>query len=102
MLTHAHLKEVGLKVEELKKKSKKEEIKSITKSWDSKTWIEEVKKLNLYYQWKEQIAEEEFLDNKPSSIIKYKARANCLPLNDRKRHIGRVRLVRCVLKKLKT
>lgn len=42
--------------------------------------------LLIYQQYKNNIKEEQFYDNRPSSITLYRARTNCLPLFDRKRH----------------
>ena len=69
----------------------KEKLKERTKRWDVKLWIEEVSSktsLNLYMKRKKEIREEQIYNNRPSSIILYKARTNCLPLNDRKQFTG--------------
>ena len=58
------------------------------RKWDSDKWTQEVESkstLAIYKQWKLTIEEDEIYDNRPSSIILYRARANCLTLNDRKR-----------------
>ena len=44
--------------------------------------------LTIYYSWKEELEEENFLDNNPKSVVFFRARSNCLPLKDRKRHTG--------------
>ena len=48
----------------------KEELKKHMKQWDSSQWRKEVKTtLTTYYAWKEDLEEEQFLDNHPSSIV---------------------------------
>ena len=58
---------------------------------DSEKWNEEVQSktsLTLYREWKKEVKEDLVYDNRPSSIILFKARTATLPLNERKRHIG--------------
>lgn len=78
---------------------KKTEIKEATRKWDSANWKEEVNSkssLVIYKRWKENIKEEKMYDNRPSSIILYKARSGTLQLNDRKRHTnGEVKCTLC-------
>lgn len=67
------------------------DIQERTRKWDSKRWEEEVKSkssLGLYRKWKTEIKEEAFYDNRPASVIMYRARTATLPLKDRQRHIG--------------
>ncbi len=67
----------------------KDQMKEKTGQWDTHKCKEEVNSkhtLNIYQQWKRELKEETFYDNGAASVIFYKARANCLPLNDRKRH----------------
>ncbi|XP_068218538.1 golgin subfamily A member 6-like protein 6 [Palaemon carinicauda] len=78
----------------------REELKAKIREVDGKKWRDEIKEKNsleIYEQEKGQIGEEMFYDNKPNSIIMYRARANCLKLNDRKRHEagGRVECKLC-------
>ena len=50
----------------------KEELKKHMKQWDSSQWRKEVQSkatLTTYYAWKEDLEEEQFLDNHPSSIV---------------------------------
>jgi len=65
------------------------EIKNRIKKWDTLKWREEMEEkssLTLYRQYKSSVGgEDRVYDNRPSSIILYKARANVLPLNDRNR-----------------
>ena len=54
-------------------------------------WKEEVNSrtsLTMYSERKNEIKEEQIYDNRPSSILLYKARTNYLPLNDRNRFAG--------------
>ena len=69
----------------------KREIKSKEREMDSKRWLEEIREktsLEIYSEEKKEIKEELLYDNRPSSVILYRARANCLRLNDRNRHQG--------------
>ena len=66
----------------------KEKLKERRKRWDVKMWIEKVSSksnLNLYMERNKEIREEQIYNDRPSSIILYKARTNCLRLKDRKR-----------------
>ena len=65
------------------------QIKAKLKEWDNREWENEIASkvsLSIYKGWKGTIGGKDIYDNRPASIILYKARANCLPLNDRKRH----------------
>ena len=42
--------------------------------------------LSLYIVWKKEMKEVTFIDNQQASTIFFQARANCLPLNERKRY----------------
>ena len=67
----------------------KEEIKQKVIIWDNEQWTSEIEtksSLLLNRNFKDKIQEEYIYDNRPSSIILYKARSNALPLNDRNRH----------------
>ena len=68
---------------------KTQKLKGKIKDWDTENWEKEVAErssLKIYSKFKTTIKEEKFYDNKPSSIILYKARTNNLNLNDRNRH----------------
>ena len=71
------------------KETSKNEIKGKINKWDTMKWREEMdakSSLAIYRQYKTTIGgEDRAYDNRPSSIILYKARANVLPLNDRNR-----------------
>ena len=68
----------------------KTEIKKKIREWDSRNWRKEVQErssLKIYTEWKKEIRrEEDIYDNRPVSVIIYKARTNNLNLNDRNRH----------------
>ncbi len=67
----------------------KQKLQEITKTWGTTEWQQNISNkssLQVYRAWKTKIKEAQCYDNRPSSIIQYKARANCLPLHDRKRH----------------
>lgn len=69
----------------------KNKLKEKTKDWDTKLWKQELQTkttLHIYKNFKKSIKKEQIYDNCESSIILYRARANCLPFNDRKRHTG--------------
>ena len=82
------MEEVNMKYADLKKFTAKE-LKQRMKDWDTEKWREEMKSkssISVYRERKINIKEETCYDNKPESIIWFKARTNSLPLNDRKRH----------------
>ena len=90
MITDKYMELIGITNRELIETTK-EKLKERTKGWDLRLWIEEVSSntsLNLYMERKKENKEEQVYNNRPSSIILYKARTNCLPLNDRKRFTG--------------
>ena len=69
----------------------KMDIERRAKKWDSKKWEDEVKErtsLGMYKEWKTEIKEDLVYDNKPASMVLFRARTATLPLNDRKRHTG--------------
>ena len=88
--TVAYLKEIGLHMNDLYSMGKGA-LKAHMKRWDDEKWRREITSkstLTLYVAWKDNIEEADFLDNQPASVIFFRARTNCLPLNDRKRHTG--------------
>ena len=69
----------------------KNEVKDKTRDWDDKRWQEEIQgksSLKIYEEEKKEIKEELMYDNRPSSVIMYRAKSNCLKLNNRNRHQG--------------
>ena len=75
-----------------------ETIREKRKLWDASKWQEEVNSkttLTIYKTWKKQMEQDTIHDNHPSSIILYKARANCLPLKNRNRHT--IENTRCLI-----
>ncbi len=65
------------------------QLKVKTCTWDSEEWSKELREkssIKIYREQKKDIMEEDIYVNTPASITLYKARANCLPLNDRKRY----------------
>ena len=67
----------------------KNEVKDKPREMNDKRWQEEIQRkssLKIYEEEKKEIKEELMYDNRPSSEIMYRARANCLKLNDRNRH----------------
>ena len=88
--TISYIEEAGLKMTDLSQ-MKKETLKAYMKQQDRVKWKNEMMNkttLKVYASWKDNLEEAKFMDNQPSSTILFKARANCLPLNDRKRHVG--------------
>lgn len=86
--TKKYLDKVGLKMNQIKNMTR-ETLKKHVKQWDGRQWrieVESKTSLVIYYACKEEIEEEYCFDNNPSSIVYYRARSNCLALNDRKRH----------------
>ena len=86
--TNKYFEEINITHNDITQKTK-EELKETTRIWDTNKWREEMENkssLSIYRHWKKDIKEAECYDNRPSSTIMYKARANCLPLHDRKRH----------------
>ena len=67
------------------------EVKEKVREMDSKRWQEEIQgksSLKIYEEEKKEIKEEQMYDNRPSSVIMNRAKANCLKLNERNRHQG--------------
>ena len=61
----------------------KEYLKQFMIKWDRNIWEDELEmKTSLQIYKKNDFGEEEIYDNRPSSIILYKARTNTLQLND--------------------
>ena len=88
--TMTYMREAGLKMQDLYKIGK-EALKTRMKNQDTEKWIKEIRSkttLTLYASRKNHVEEAGFMDNHPSSTIFFRARANCLPLNDRRRHTG--------------
>ena len=70
---------------------KMKEIKRKIRNEDTRQWQEEMENkvtLSIYKKWKKEIKEEQVYDNRPSSVIWYRARSNCLNLENRNRHQG--------------
>ena len=87
-VTRKYLDEIGIN-ERVCTRMGKEEIKRKCREMDNRKWKEELEgksSLGIYRRWKKEIKEEKVYDNRPASITLYKARTNCLPLNERKRH----------------
>ena len=96
-VTRSYMNEAELNMQDLYKMGK-ETLRTRIKTKDTERWRQEVQSkttLKMYSSWKKQVEEAEFLDNHPSSTIFFRARTNCLPLNDRKRHTGED--TKCVL-----
>ena len=68
----------------------KEEIKKKVREYDSKIWkegIEKKNKLKIYRTFKNKVEEDRIYDNRRSSQILFLARANCMAITNRYRHI---------------
>ena len=66
-------------------------IKEKVRAKDTESWKKELEKkcsITLYKSWKTEIREEQIYDNRTASEILYRARCNCLLLEDRNRHTG--------------
>lgn len=74
-------------------------LKGKIREWDTENWEKEVAErssLKLYSKFKTVIKEEQFYDNKPSSVTLYRARTNNLNLKDRNRHTnGDTKCIMC-------
>ena len=69
---------------------KKNGNKGKEREMDSWRWREEIQEksnLEIYVEEKK-VIKEELMYNRPSSVILYWARTNCLRMNDRNRHQG--------------
>ena len=88
--TKKYCTETGTKIEAIcSNQENKEDIEKLIKVYDTNRWVEEVNSkssLTTYKKYKKCIKEEKEYDNTQGSALLYKARANVLPLNDRKRH----------------
>ena len=87
-ITREYLVKLGMGVREYQRIGK-EDIKKKARTMDTNRWEEDMRRkssIEIYRRWKKEIKEEKQYDNRPGSITLYKARTNCLPLNDRKRH----------------
>ena len=74
-----------------------EQLTARTREVGHVRWRDEINEkstLSTYRKWKPEIREELFYDNTQASVTFFAARANCLRLNDRRRHSGGG--VRCV------
>ena len=97
--TTEFMEKVSLSYTELRNLSKTK-MKEKIKVWETKKWREEVEEkssLVIYKRWKNEMKSEETLyDNRPASVIFYKARTNNLNLNDRNRHTnGDTKCIMC-------
>ena len=86
--TRKYFEETDLNFRKIKELSKTQ-LKNILDKWDTRKWRDELESkssMRIYRHWKENIKEEnEIYDNTPASVIFFRARANCLQINDRKR-----------------
>ena len=83
-----YFEQMKLNYRKISEKNRKQ-LNDILNDWDTKTWraeLENKSSLRIYRNYKNEIKEESAIyDNTPASTIMYRARANCLQLNDRKR-----------------
>ena len=88
--TKKYCAETGTRIEAICSTGKnQEDIEKLMKIWDTNKWLEEMNSkssIAIYRKFKKSIKEEKEYDNTQSSALLYKARANVLALNDRKRH----------------
>ena len=88
--TLKHMKEVNISLQQLDTIENKEQVKEKIKTWDTDQWRQEVESKStleiLHKRYKESVKEEHHYANRPSSNTWCRARTNCLPLYDRKRH----------------
>ena len=85
-----YLGKVELRFEDLETMNKRA-IKKRVRERDNRLWREELENLSsveIYRNWKTGIREERCYDNTEQSTIQFRARANSLQLNDRKRFGG--------------
>ena len=86
--TSEFMTKIDLKYSELKSETKKN-IKRKIEKWDEEQWKQEIRQkssLKIYAEWKNSMKSEQYLyDNRPASVIFYRARTNNLSLNDRNR-----------------
>ena len=89
--TNKYAEEIGIKIKDVKF-MKKEELKKKIDEYDTRKWKEEIEKkssLKIYKEFKTIIGhqDETIYDNTIASQLLYRARANVLDLNDRKRFV---------------
>ena len=92
-----YAEEIGIGYESIEG-LKKVELDKKVKEWDTKKWEEDVKcktTLSIYREWKKEIEEEKIYDNKPSSIIWYRARSGSLNINGKKKYTGKAEDLKC-------
>ena len=85
-----YLDKLEMKYEDIEVKDKKE-IKKKIKEYDTNKWKEELGKkpsAKLYQAKKKEIKQENIYDNRWSSVLLFRARANALDLKDRQRFTG--------------
>ena len=85
-----YLDKLEMKYEDIEVKDKKE-IKEKIKEYDTNKWKEELGKkpsAKLYQAKKKEIKQEKIYDNRWSSVLLFRARANALDLKDRQRFTG--------------
>ena len=83
-----YLETLNIKYEDIERKDIKE-IKEIVRKYDDNKWkveLESKPSVQTYFSRKKEIKEEKIYDNRWSSVLLFRARANVLGLNDRKRH----------------
>ena len=86
---NGYLKKIGISFEELIEMGK-EEVKRKVRDYDSKKWKEGLEKktsVKIYKKYKKEIKEDRIYNNKMSSKILFQARANCMGINNRFRHV---------------
>jgi hypothetical protein len=68
------------------------EIEDKIRNYDTDMWKKEMESkstIHIYRQWRTALGKEEkTYDNKPASVLLFRARTNTLPLKDRNRHTG--------------
>ena len=82
-----YLEILNMNYEDIENKDIKE-IKSIVKKYDDNKWKENLRdksSAKIYYSRKKVIKQEKIYDNRWSSVLLFRARANALELNDRQR-----------------
>ena len=82
-----YLEKLKMEYKDIEVKDKRE-IKEITNDYDGK-WKEKLSKkptANIYHVRKKEINQEYIYDNRYSSVLLFRARANISELNDRQRH----------------
>ena len=82
-----YLEILNIEYGDIEEKDKKE-IKRIIKEYDDNKWKAELESkplARIYYEKKKEIKQEKIYDNRWSSVLLFRARANILDLNDRQR-----------------